>query len=581
MHLNHKYRSRLVSSSTVVSSDGSKMIILNIRRPILFSFRPGQYAYLRVRTIDVHWHPFSIASDPASSDLVFYIEVHGDRSWSEKLWKMLEEENRSDINRNLDVEVMGPYGSPLANISDFSHMLAIGTGTGIVPIISLLKQQVNQLLRLDPVSHFEDIRKHREKVENIENAEQSRRGTFFKRIARSCRPRKRYVAIEEAKADVVRESIKYSISRCDHERLSIPEERSTMSQMKLAAFQATRSIYGTVALCVAPVIGLTLVGLMLSWNTINAQVQPGMTLALKYFTVGFQVCFAVVTLFIWDTYDFLAYIDIAMTVISPFADWFYVLQCDNFGFLSPGELTLYSLLIGYMVIRLWIRAVVPCHRTWRSGTEEEGVRSTESFHIVWVCRSASLVSEILPDVNKIWVSLSAAWGKENASKVCRISIYVTDEDPGAQLYLEKEFYNLELYQKGCLYFTRPDFPSLITDHVTELIATTRNSHSLLAYVGSPHLAGIIHRCKISNDIVTAITGHQQNHTMDYVSESYGGTSKTRNFTDVSRIDSVKPQKVGRTQSNESKNTVTSYSGQSRWKITSYDNSFLSTCSQSV
>jgi NAD(P)H-flavin reductase len=155
------------------------MIILNIRRPILFSFRPGQYACLRVRSIDMHWHPFSIASDPASDDLVFYIEVHGKRSWSEILWNLLAEEGQCHIYRNLDVELMGPYGSPLANISDFSHVLTIGTGTGIVPIISLFKQQVNQLLRLEPLSHFEDIRNHRKKVEDIENAEQSRRGTFF------------------------------------------------------------------------------------------------------------------------------------------------------------------------------------------------------------------------------------------------------------------------------------------------------------------------------------------------------------------------------------------------------------------
>jgi hypothetical protein len=234
-----------------------------------------------------------------------------------------------------------------------------------------------------------------------------------------------------------------------------------------------------------------------------------------------------------------------------------------------------------MVIRLWSMAVIHCHRTWRSGTEEEGLRSTERFDIVWVCRSASLVSEILPDINKIWVSLSSAWGKANALKVCRISIYVTDEDPGAQNYLEKESQNLEIYNNGCLHFTCPDFSCLITDHATELIATRKNSHSLLAYVGSPHLAGEIHRCKISNDIVTAITGHQQNHTMDFVSESYGGRSKSRNARDVLGIYGLKPKKVGRTQSNESNNTTTSYSGQSKWKMTTYGNAFPSTCSQSV
>jgi predicted ferric reductase len=134
MHLNHRYTSRLLSSSTVASTtDDSRMIMLKLDRPVLFRFKPGQYAFLRVPAIDTHWHPFSIASGPDSSVLEFYIEVAGEKSWTNKLWGLISAntqslKNQTDLGRY--VEVMGPYGTCLAKTEEFSHILAIGAGTG-------------------------------------------------------------------------------------------------------------------------------------------------------------------------------------------------------------------------------------------------------------------------------------------------------------------------------------------------------------------------------------------------------------------------------------------------------------------
>lgn len=135
MYLNHRYTSRLLSSSTPVASttDDSRMIILKMNRPVLFRFKPGQYAFLRVREIDTHWHPFSIASGPDSSILEFYIEVAGEKSWTNKLWDLLNVNLKSVKNETVlgrYVEIMGPYGTCLAKTEEFSHVLAIGAGTG-------------------------------------------------------------------------------------------------------------------------------------------------------------------------------------------------------------------------------------------------------------------------------------------------------------------------------------------------------------------------------------------------------------------------------------------------------------------
>jgi predicted ferric reductase len=136
MHMNHKYMARLVSSSAVTGSDGSKMIILKLRRPSLFRFKPGQYAFLKLASLDAHWHPFSIASGPASSHLDFYIEVMGEKSWTGKLWKTLDEGGNGGISRKqIDIEIMGPYGTSLAKTENFSHALTIGTGTGTYNVV--------------------------------------------------------------------------------------------------------------------------------------------------------------------------------------------------------------------------------------------------------------------------------------------------------------------------------------------------------------------------------------------------------------------------------------------------------------
>jgi FAD-binding domain/Ferric reductase like transmembrane component len=135
MHINNKYKARLVASSAIAGSGGSKMIILKLRRPTLFEFKPGQYAFLRLNEIDSHWHPFSVASCPGSPFLEFYIEVFNDKnSWTSGLWNLLEGSGSCGTERidqvAIDVDVMGPYGTSLAKTENFTHALCIGTGTG-------------------------------------------------------------------------------------------------------------------------------------------------------------------------------------------------------------------------------------------------------------------------------------------------------------------------------------------------------------------------------------------------------------------------------------------------------------------
>lgn len=139
MHLNQKFQARLTSCSSILGSNGSRMILLKMRRPALFRFRVGQYAYLKLDLIDMHWHPFSIGSEPESPYLEFYVEVFDDKSWTGKLWDILNEEHDYEGLRLLDMEIMGPFGAGLAKLDDFSHVLALGTGTGMLRVFLCAK----------------------------------------------------------------------------------------------------------------------------------------------------------------------------------------------------------------------------------------------------------------------------------------------------------------------------------------------------------------------------------------------------------------------------------------------------------
>jgi predicted ferric reductase len=44
MYLSYRYHARLVSSSAIKGCSDSNMVIFKMRRPVLFNFKPGQYA---------------------------------------------------------------------------------------------------------------------------------------------------------------------------------------------------------------------------------------------------------------------------------------------------------------------------------------------------------------------------------------------------------------------------------------------------------------------------------------------------------------------------------------------------------
>ena len=67
---------------------------------------------------------------------------------------------------------------------------------------------------------------------------------------------------------------------------------------------------------------------------------------------------------------------------------------------------------------------------------------------------------------------------------------------------------------------------VVEDHTLEMIRTRVNSHTLLAFCGSQAFARDMHQIKISNDMITAMTGNCHSHVMEFCSDSYGGADSS-------------------------------------------------------
>eukprot|EP00854_Cymbomonas_tetramitiformis_P002765 gene2765-3546_t len=80
--------------------------------------------------------------------------------WS-ALGDRMQEDTRFVI-LNLEVKVMCPYGVAISDYSSFRHKMTIGTGTGVVRMLSLMKSVYLQLMQINAETHHDcsDDRTH-------------------------------------------------------------------------------------------------------------------------------------------------------------------------------------------------------------------------------------------------------------------------------------------------------------------------------------------------------------------------------------------------------------------------------------
>ena len=144
--------------TTVLKAEQTKDqsgVLLYIRKPADFQFEPGQHAMLQIPAIDLSWHPFSIASGPQQEYLLFFISVSkagaccAPKPWSARLFDTIQfgfASWKTGLSGSVDVKIRGPYGAPVVPKPDAPSLtLLIGSGSGIVPMLSMLQHRIYKL----------------------------------------------------------------------------------------------------------------------------------------------------------------------------------------------------------------------------------------------------------------------------------------------------------------------------------------------------------------------------------------------------------------------------------------------------
>ena len=139
-------RRRNIASAKVLrwrvhDDDGQQITELVLERPKDFSYTPGQYAELKFEPISTReWHPFTIASSPeedetSNNEVVFYIKNAG--RWTGALADYAAAFDLSKARSPPNIYVRGPHGAPAMNYTEYKHIIVIGSGVGVTPLLSI------------------------------------------------------------------------------------------------------------------------------------------------------------------------------------------------------------------------------------------------------------------------------------------------------------------------------------------------------------------------------------------------------------------------------------------------------------
>ncbi|CAJ2670337.1 unnamed protein product [Trifolium pratense] len=171
IHPFYKGKDHRVSIIKAIIYTGN-VLALYMTKPPAFKYKSGMYLFVKCPDISkFEWHPFSITSAPGDDYLSVHIRTLGD--WTTELRntfakacepesavprrgsliRMETRANTADSSfdaskpsiRYPKILIKGPYGAPAQNYKHYDVLLLVGLGIGATPMISILKDILNQM----------------------------------------------------------------------------------------------------------------------------------------------------------------------------------------------------------------------------------------------------------------------------------------------------------------------------------------------------------------------------------------------------------------------------------------------------
>ncbi|KAL4189479.1 hypothetical protein AMTRI_Chr08g165590 [Amborella trichopoda] len=142
------------------------VLALHMSKPPGFKYKSGMYLFIKCPDVSpFEWHPFSITSAPGDDYLSVHIRTLGD--WTTELRKLFAKVSQegptvdksslarleTTVYADADVPqsrfpkllIDGPYGAPAQNYKKYDILLLVGLGIGATPMISILKDLLNNI----------------------------------------------------------------------------------------------------------------------------------------------------------------------------------------------------------------------------------------------------------------------------------------------------------------------------------------------------------------------------------------------------------------------------------------------------
>ncbi|KAL3818455.1 hypothetical protein ACJIZ3_004360 [Penstemon smallii] len=160
------------------------VLTLHMSKPQGFKYKSGQYIFVNCAAVSpFEWHPFSITSAPRDDYVSVHIRTLGD--WTRQLKAVFSEvcqppptgksgllradylqgENNPNFPRVL---IDGPYGAPTQDYKEYDVVLLVGLGIGATPMISVVKDIVNNMKAMEEEGNaLEDGTTHEMSANNL------------------------------------------------------------------------------------------------------------------------------------------------------------------------------------------------------------------------------------------------------------------------------------------------------------------------------------------------------------------------------------------------------------------------------
>ncbi|KAJ0250669.1 Respiratory burst oxidase protein B [Hirschfeldia incana] len=140
------------------------VLSLYMSKPKGFKYTSGQYIYVNCPDVSpLQWHPFSITSASGDDFLSIHIRTLGD--WTSQLKCLFSKvcqspstsqsgpfiSERGQANNKITSDrfprllVDGPYGAPAQDYRNYDVLLLVGLGIGATPLISILRDVLNNI----------------------------------------------------------------------------------------------------------------------------------------------------------------------------------------------------------------------------------------------------------------------------------------------------------------------------------------------------------------------------------------------------------------------------------------------------